>query len=350
MANVKVGLIGFGIAGQVFHQPIFDSVVGFELVKVYERRPENIALLVARGHDSAIVTQNIDDIFTDATIDLVILAVPNSAHETLTQKALEAGKHVVVEKPFTIDTAAADRLIALSQQVGKHIFVHHNRRFDSDFLTVQQVLAGGELGELVEYEAHYDRFRNYVKENSWREEDKPGSGILYDLGAHLIDQALQLFGKPNRVFADVRYQRPGSQTIDNFEILLDYPKIKVTLKAGMLVQAPTPHFTLTGQLGQFVKYGMDVQEAALKAGVRPADEPNWGVEPENLAGKLYTEKGVETIVSQRGDYREFYAQVLDVLQNNHGNPVPPQQGRDVIRVIELAQTSHQTGAWVAYSD
>ncbi|HEY0272542.1 MAG TPA: Gfo/Idh/MocA family oxidoreductase, partial [Chitinophaga sp.] len=209
---LNVGLIGFGPGGRIFHAPFITNVPGLHLKRIREKRPENIALIKARYPNTEIVPEA-GDIINDPSIDLVVVATPNSSHLPLAKEALLAGKHVVVEKPFTITSADADELISIAAQCKRVLTVHHNRRWDSHAKTVEKIIRGGMLGALVEFEAHYDRFRNYFRPGAWREEDIPGAGIWYDLGAHLVDQAQMLFGLPTAITADIRIQRPGGRTI-----------------------------------------------------------------------------------------------------------------------------------------
>jgi predicted dehydrogenase len=261
-------------------------------------------------------------------------------HFELAKRALLSNKHVVVEKPFTVTSKEADELITLAEIQGKIVTAYQNRRWDSDFKTVRKVIKSGVLGNLVEYEAHFDRFRNYVKENAWREEELPGSGILYDLGGHLIDQAQYLFGLPEEIYADIRTQRKGGKTDDNFEIILYYNELKVVLKSGMLVKEPLPHFILLGDKGSFIKYGMDVQEEDLKAGKIPSAAKNWGKEPKELWGSIQTEvNGLHIegkVQSEVGDYRAFYQNVYEAITEDAVLKVTPQQARNTIKIIELA--------------
>lgn len=351
MKEINVGLIGFGVAGRVFHEPIITSIPGLNLKKVFEENPSNISILEQRISADRI-TENIDDIFEDESIELIVLAVPNIAHFELAKKALEKGKHVLVEKPFTVTSEEADKLIEISKKAGKVLTVHHNRRWDSDFRTVKSIIERKLLGDLVEYEAHYDRFRNYIKENAWREADAPGSGILYDLGSHLIDQAQVLFGTPNEIFADLEIQRKGGKTIDNFEVILKYDALKVTLKAGMLVREVGPHFNLLGTQGSFVKYGMDIQEENLKAGIKPSTIEDWGAETESLWGTVNTDVDgihiVGKIESEHGDYRELYKNIYKAILGEEELIVTPQQARNTIRIIELAEESNKKKSWVEF--
>ncbi|MEO6168484.1 MAG: Gfo/Idh/MocA family oxidoreductase [Chitinophagales bacterium] len=344
MHTIETGLIGFGTGGRIFHAPVVSSLQNFRLQKISTSNATAATTIRSQYPDTKIV-QHPDEVLADPAIELVIIASPNTSHFSLAKKALLNGKHVIVEKPFTASVAEADELIALAESQKKIITVHHNRRWDSDFKTVKKIIDNKLLGTLVEYEAHFDRFRNVLKENSWKERDEEGSGILFDLGSHLIDQALCLFGAPDEVFSNLQKQRPGSGVTDQFELLLFYPGLKVTLKAGMLVREPLPHFILSGTNGSFVKFGMDVQEEALKKGLTPLNISNWGEEPEAIWGKINTDiNGVHQegkIASERGDYREFFQNVYDAIRSNKGLIVTPQQARSTIKVIELAMKSNE---------
>ena len=339
---VNIGLIGFGAAGQVFHAPVITSVAGLRLHRVTARKPEQQQLLRQR-YPEVIPVTSADEIVQADDIDLVVVATSNDVHHSLAKDALLAGKHVVVEKPFTITSAEADELIALAQREKRLLTVHHNTRWNSDYLTIKKMIESGRLGRLVAFEARYDRFRNTLRENAWREEDLPGSGILYDLGAHLIDQSIQLFGLPLAVNADLRKQRTGARAVDDFELILHYPRLKVSLKGAMLIKEPSPRYALYGENGAFVKYGADPQEAALKAGKSPKGDLRWGEEPEDIWGKLNVlEDGrdhIEHLRSERGDYPAFYRNVYDAVTGQSELLVKPEQAREVIRTIELAEQS-----------
>jgi scyllo-inositol 2-dehydrogenase (NADP+) len=340
--TVRVGLIGYGMAGQVFHAPIITGVPGLHLAKIRETKPANIQLAHQR-YPYAEVVADTEAILADETIDVVVIATPNHTHFALAEAALLARKHVVVDKPFTVTSAEADALIALAARQNCSLTVHHNRRWDSNAKTLRRVIDSHLLGRLVELEIHFDRFRNYLRPGAWREENIPGAGILYDLGAHLIDEAQVLFGLPHALTADERIQRTDGKTIDNFTIVLDYDALKVTLKAGMLVREPGPTYQLLGEQGSYVKYSTDVQEEALKAGLTPANTPDWGAEPETRWGKINTEyQGqhlVGTIQSEPGDYRAFYANVYAAVLGREPLAVSPEQARNTIRMIELARQS-----------
>ncbi|QCR21958.1 oxidoreductase [Pontibacter sp. SGAir0037] len=342
--DIQVGLIGFGMAGRVFHAPFIANVAGLKLRKIRETKQANIHIANTYYPEAEIVGDS-KAILQDPEIDLVVVASPNATHYSLAKEALEAGKHVLVDKPFTVTSAEARELIQLAEQQQKVLTVFQNRRWDSDFKTVKKIVENQLLGNLVEYEAHFDRFRNFIKEDTWKEEDHPGSGILYDLGAHLIDQSLYLFGKPEAVTADLRAQRQGSSIIDHFDLTLHYPQLKVILKAGMLVKETGPHFRLLGDQGSFTKYGMDVQEEALKANQHPKGNSAWGIEPENLWGSLQTTfNGLQfrgKIESETGDYTALYQNVYNAILGEEELVVKPEQAQTTIQVIEAAYQSHQ---------
>lgn len=342
MKRYKVGLIGFSIGGYVFHAPFIAANPHLELYKVTARKPEQQKMLAER-YPEAIGVLSADDIINDPEVDIVVVATSNDVHFSLAKQALEAGKNVIVEKPFTNTTAEADELIALSKSKGLLLSVHHNARFHSDFKTVRRVLDQGRLGRVVSYEARFDRFRNFLREGAWREENLPGSGIHYDLGAHLIDQALQLFGHPDSVFADLRAQRDGAKAVDDFEFILNYPKLKVTLKGQMLAKEPTPRFAIYGMNGCFVKRGVDPQENLLRAGARPESDPKWGVESAEIQGVLSLLEGGEDVheyvLSEIGTGQDFYKNIVATLSGKEDLLVKPEQARDVIRILELGEQS-----------
>ncbi|SCY36998.1 oxidoreductase [Alkaliphilus peptidifermentans] len=350
--KIKVGIIGFGMAGRVFHAPIIDSIEGLSISKIATKNPD-VKNYIQNTYPDVEVVQEADDILQDAAIDLVVVATPNTTHVELARKSLLAGKHTVVEKPFTITSSEADQLIEMANKVGKLLTVHQNRRWDSDFLTVKNIIKGEILGNLVEYEAHFDRFRNIIKDG-WREEATPGAGILYDLGSHLIDQALYLFGLPAEITADIRTQRREARVDDSFEITLSYDRLKVKLKAGMLVREALPKFILLGDKGSFIKYGLDVQETALKQGLSPINSENWGEEPEDIWGTINTEiKGMSVrgrIQSEKGDYRYFYKNVYDAILGEDKLIVTANEARNTIRIIELALESSRLKRTLPFSE
>lgn len=338
---LNVGLIGYGMAGQTFHAPIISAVPGLRLKTVVERTGAK-----SKEHYPWVeVVQDIQSVLNDEAIDLVVIATPNATHYELAKQALLSGKHVVVEKPFTVTSLEAKELIDLAHQKKLVLSVYQNRRWDGDFITVKRVLENHLLGRITEYEVHFDRYRTALKPNTWKEKAMRGSGIVYDLGSHLLDQAQMLFGLPQSITADIRSQRDGTEIDDNFEIILTYAdSLKVTLKAGMLVRELGPHFMLHGTQGSFVKYGLDPQESALKRGLRPQADPSWGIEAEAQWGKLNTEvSGLHfegKLETARGDYRSYYRNIYDSITSQDDLIVKPEQARNTIRMIELALESH----------
>ena len=338
MKQVITAFAGYGAGGSIYNAPILSSVEGFKIKKILTSSPGNIKT-AKKDFPKATVVADYSEIIQDPEIDLVILVLPNHLHYKFAKQALEAGKNVLVEKPFTPNVKEANELIELAHQKNLLLSVNHNRRWDSDFVTIKKVVDNGLLGKVVEYEAHFDRFRNEVKPGWKEKKENPGSGILYDLGSHLIDQALTLFGLPYEVFADIRTQREGATVPDAFELLLFYPNLKATLKAGMLVKEKGPTYQVHGTKGSFVKYGVDVQEEALKKGVNPSNTSKWGVEPKEVWGKLNTVEKEKLVESERGDYQQIYRGLYDAITKNKKPPVTAEQARDVIRIIEAAQQS-----------
>ena len=340
MQQIDAGLVGYGKAGEIFHAPLITATPGLGLKSVVERHAQRSR----QRYPQATIVRSIDELLDDSNIELVVIATPNISHYELAHKALAAGRHVVVDKPFTITSAEADSLIALAQEKNLILTVFHNRRLDGDFHTVQSLLRQGLLGRLVHYESAFDRFRNYLKEDAWREQPLPGAGLLYDLGAHLIDQAVQLFGLPSSVTADVRRQREGAEADDAFDVWLGYDEVKVRLQASILAREPRPRFRLFGDQGSFVKFGLDPQEAMLQQGALPGD-PQWGMEPPEQWGTLNTNVGdlhiegrIETLP---GRYEDYYQNVYEAITSGAPLLVSPIEARNVIRIIELAQQSDE---------
>ncbi|SMP62529.1 oxidoreductase [Anoxynatronum buryatiense] len=340
---IQVGIVGYGLSGQIFHGALLETLPAFQVQGIATSDSAK-QLLAAKHFPSARVFTDADQLISLKTIDLVVIATPNRFHHALARKALLAGKHVVVEKPFTVSVAEAADLMETAQRTQRLLTVYHNRRFDSDFLTLKQVLSGGSLGEIRLFEAAYDRFRPDLNPDAWREQPQPGSGILYDLGSHLIDQALALFGMPESLFADIRSLRSG-QADDHFEIILDYPQLKVTLLSRPLVKEPLPRFAVHGTRGSYVKYGLDVQEAALRAGMRKKND-SWGQEPESQWGTLHTIDERRHVTALPGNYHAFYEALAAAILKGAPLPVTAQEGKQVIQLIENARESHERGCRV----
>lgn len=336
---VKTGLIGYGFAGSTFHAPVLSAVAGLELAAVASSKPE----AVRRDWPDAIVYPDAAQLLADPAIELVVIAAPNDAHFSLAQAALAAGKHVVVDKPFTVSSAEAESLIAAAARSGKVLSVYHNRRWDADFLTLKSVIDSGALGRVASMESHFDRFRPEIRQR-WREQDGPGSGLLYDLGPHMLDQAVQLFGMPQRLFADLASQRDGAQAVDYVHLVLYYGAMRVVLQAGALVQAPTPRFAVHGDKGSFVKFGLDTQEDALKAGGRPGGA-GWGRDP--VHGELYLDGAVQSVTMQDGCYQCYYEGMVEAIRHGAPAPVSAADALATIRLIEAALRSAAEGRVIA---
>lgn len=347
-AQLNVALIGFGMAGQVFHGPLLDTNPHLRLTHILERSGN----LASSKYPNAKIVRDLESVLADDSVDLIVVATPNTSHFEIASRAIRAGKHVVIDKPLTNTSADAAKLIEEAKQANRVLSVFHNRRWDGDFRTVQQILKQKTLGRIVEFESRFDRFRPQLKPGAWREKDLPGSGVLFDLGSHLIDQAVVLFGMPTGVYADVRKQRDGAEAVDNFEVRLDYPDLKVTLKAGSLVCEPSPRFVLYGTAGSYTKFGLDPQEEALKQGSVPSTS-SWGAEPEQAWGTHSTCNGAiacRRYPTLNGAYSEYYTNVYRAIAGEAELAVKPEQAREVIRLIELAsQSAHEKRMIPAWS-
>jgi scyllo-inositol 2-dehydrogenase (NADP+) len=337
--KIKTALLSYGMSGEVFHVPLLEAHGGFEVVCVWHR---NSAKPVRHNYP---VTDDFKKILEDRSIELVLVNTPNETHFSYARDVLEAGKHVVVEKPFTVSVKEADELIELAGKQKKTLTVFQNRRWDADFLTVKKVLESNLVGKLVECEIHYDRFRNYIEANTWKEEAKPGTGILYNLGSHLLDQALVLFGMPRYIDARIGIQRPNGKVDDFFDIRMEYDGFFVILKSSYLVREQGPRFILHGTEGSFIKAGIDPQEQALKDKKTPG-AAGWGSEVKELWGKLNTTiegKPYEgTFETVPGNYLIFYNNLHRALLTGDALAVKPEEARKVIQLIEACQESSRS--------
>ena len=339
--TIRVGLIGYGLAGKVFHAPLIGATEGLTLAAVATSRAAELAdnWPQARAADA-------EAILADPAIDLVVVASPNDTHAPLAHAAIEAGKHVVVEKPLARDAAEARRLVELAAARGRMLSVFHNRRWDGDFLTVRRLVEAGTLGDLRLVELRWDRFR-LEQRAGWKDEAGRGGGILADLGPHLIDQALLLFGRPDTLSADLVVQRPGGATDDYAELTLHYGAMRVIVSATMAVAAPRPRFALHGTGGSFVKTGIDPQEDQLRSGMTPGD-PGYGEEPAERHGALTDPAGtIRKIATARGDYRRFYEGVVAAIRDGTPPPVDPADAIAGLELIDLARRSASEGRRLA---
>jgi scyllo-inositol 2-dehydrogenase (NADP+) len=336
---IRIGILSYGMSGKVFHAPLLHVNPGFAIASIMQRTGNS----AHEKYPYAEIVRNAGDIIHDPKIDAVLVNTPDHTHYDFAREALEAGKHVVVEKPFVLDLKEGEALIELAEKKSKVLTVFQNRRWEGDFLTIRKIVEQKLLGHLVEFEAHFDRFRNFIRD-SWKEKPENKSGTLFNLGSHLVDQAIVLFGMPSAVYADIRKQRTGAKVDDLFDLSLTYPEIKVTLKGSYLVREPGPRFILHGTEGSFVKYSTDPQEEALNAGHFP-DEPGWGKEPEEKWGILNTTSGnlhfrgkIETL---SGCYPEFYNRLYDTIVKGKELAVKPIESLNGIRIIKAAYESHE---------
>ncbi len=338
--TIKTGIVGYGLSGKVFHAPFINEHPGFQLSKVVERNSLN----AVSDYPYVETVRVYKDLLNDSTIDLVIVCTPNIYHYQMVKEALEAGKHVVVEKPFMNTSSEADEIIKLADSKGLHIFVYHNRRWDGDFLTIKKIVNNHLLGDIRHFEAHFDRYSPERSRAAWRDTEQQGSGNLYDLGSHLIDQTLVLFGKPDSIKADLQSQRKGSKVDDYFEVILNYPGLQAVLTAGMFVLENDLRYIMHGSAGSFVKYSIDPQEDMLKSGKTPKGD-DWGKEEPSRWGNISFEHAdlnfegqIETEV---GNYMAFYENVYQVIRKGGDFAIPVVEARNVIKIIELAFESHQ---------
>lgn len=337
---IRVGLIGYGYASKTFHAPLISGTPGMTLAAVASSdenkvHPDWPAMPVVSGPER---------ILNDPNIDLVVIPTPNDTHFPLAKAALEAGKHVVVDKPFTVTLSQARELEALAKSGGRLLSVFHNRRWDSDFLTVKALINEGLLGEVGYFESHFDRYRPQVR-NRWREQGGPGSGIWYDLAPHLLDQVVNLFGLPVSMQVDLAQLRPGSQSTDYFHAVLAWPQRRVVLHGTLVAAAETARFIIHGSRGSYVKYGLDPQEERLKSGERLPQE-DWGYDMRD--GVLMRAEGEditeESWLTLPGNYPAYYAAIRDALNGSGTNPVPASQAIQIMELIELGLESarHRT--------
>ena len=358
MNTLRVALIGYGNAGRIFHAPLIAGVPGLQLAVISSSKPASVhadwpGVRVAPTPGAA---------FADPEVDLVVIATGNESHFPLARDALLAGKHVVVDKPCTVTLAQTEVLLQLAEQQGRVLTVFQNRRWDADFLALQDVLAGGELGRIVHFESHFDRYRPLVPDR-WREQDLPGSGLWFDLGSHLVDQALQLFGPPTDIMVDTASQRDRAVVNDYFHAQLRYgkgaapahPGLRVLLHAGALVPQAGPRFIVHGTRGSYIKYGLDGQEDALKAGARPvlgADgqaPQGWGQDLRLGTMSVATDGGVDacSVAGPAGNYLAYYARLRDCLQGRGtAPPVTTSQVHMAMQLLSLGEQSAREGRFV----
>jgi len=348
---VRVGLIGFGLAGQAFHAPVIRAVPGMELACIVERSGTR----AREKYPDVRVARTVEELLADKEIQLCVVATPNDSHFELARACLLAGRDVVVDKPFSPTLRESDELVRLAADRGRLITVYVERRWDGDFGTVKKIVQSGRLGTVVEYECRFDRFRPEPKTNAWRERaDQPGAGVLFDLGPHVIDQALVLFGEPEAVAASAFREREASQVDDSFDVCLEYPHLRAMVRARIIAFTPGPHFLIHGTRGSFVKYGMDPQEALLRGDDFPEGNDwgeDWGEEAESQWGTLSVvgEPSVK-VKTERGDYRGFYENVRDAIEKKVPLEVTSEQALWTMRAVMLAHKSSRERRTVLWSE
>jgi scyllo-inositol 2-dehydrogenase (NADP+) len=336
MKPINVGLAGYGFSGQSFHRPLLQHSHNFEIHTIMSSNKEKVQADIGGVN----VVPSLQELLQE-DIELVVITTPNHLHYDMIKQSLTAGKHVVVEKPFVTESEQGEELIRLAEENGLVLSVFHNRRWDADFLTIRNLMEKKKLGDISTYEAHFDRYRPMVKDR-WKENKIEGGGVLYDLGSHLIDQALCLFGKPQWVFADIFSQRDPEKAEDYFQITLGYDTVRIGLYSRSIVLDPGPRYQLHGQKGSFVKYGMDRQEADLKEGINPYSA-SWGMEDEESWGtlSLIEEEEVNKVKlsSEKGDYTQYYQGIFEAVRNNQPIPVRAEEALNVIEIIEACKKS-----------
>ena len=334
---IRVALIGYGFVGKTFHAPLIKSVPGLEIAVVGSRNPERVH---ADLPDARVVADP-EAAATSADADLVVIATPNETHVPLATAALNAGRDVVVDKPFTITLAEARQLTELALKQERLLSVFQNRRWDSEFLGARSAIEEGRLGEVLHFESHFDRFRPEVRLR-WREAPGTGSGVWYDLGPHLVDQALQLFGLPETIAANLAVQRRKAQTVDWFHVLLTYDRLRVILHGSVLVAGGTPRMAIHGTGGSWLKYGLDVQEEQLISGMIPG-QAGWGQDPRPALFYNGQDSQPQELPLPAGDQRQYYFGIRDAIRNQGTNPVSPAQAVALMAVLETAIESSTSG-------
>jgi scyllo-inositol 2-dehydrogenase (NADP+) len=336
---INVGLIGFGLAGRAFHAQVISRTPGLRLAAILQRTGDE----AAKAYPEAKIVRSLDELLALPDIRLIVIATPNETHAPFARAALATNHDVVVDKPFTTSYAEAADLVNFAEKSGRFLTVYQNRRYDGDFQAIRELVAAGTLGRIVRLETHYDRFRPNFKPNAWREKAAPGAGILFDIGPHVIDHAMILFGLPEAITADVRIERQGGLADDAFDIMFHYPgSMRAVLSSSILAASQRPRFVLFGTKGSFVKQTIDPQENNLRFGNIP-ETGSWGAEPEENWGLLTLSDGTNTtqrrIPSGQGDYRDYYANVRDVLEGQAKPFVNLSHALDVMRALELCRAS-----------
>ena len=340
MKPTVTGLASFGMSGSMFHAPFISIIPELDLRFIVERTKN----MSKEKYPDVRILRSFDELISTPEIELVVVNTPDATHYEFTKKALLAGKHVVVEKPFVFKVEEGEELIRLAAEKSALLSVFQSRRWDGDFLTVQKILQSGVLGRVVEFNSSYQRYRNFIQKDTWKEEADSCLGITYNLGSHMVDQAVVLFGMPEAVYADIDKLRTDSQVDDYYHIQLLYPdRLKVSLRASYLVMEETPRYYVHGTEGSFVKYGIDPQEELLKVGVSPTLDSTWGKEDGAMWGILHTSVNnmpnrskVETV---HGNYARFYHEIVSALRTGTTPSTAASKVIGVIKILEAAMES-----------
>jgi predicted dehydrogenase len=338
--SIKTAIASFGMSGLVFHGPLLKVNPGFKVINILERSKN----LSKQLFPDAAIVRSFNEILENNEIELVIVNTPDKFHYEMARQALISGKHIVVEKPVTLESNQAAELVNLAREKGLIFTVYQNRRWDGDFMTVQKVLSEKKLGRLIEFESHYDRYRTFITQDTWKEKGDEFAGVLYNLGSHMVDQVFVLFGKPLAVTAHLKIVRTGGVVTDYYDIRLEYEKFSAIVKCSYLVKDPGPRYSIYGEYGTFHKWGIDPQEELLKAGHLPIGE-NWGKEPESEWGTILYEKDrvdfrakIETLP---GNYNIFYNNIYDTIRNGAELFVKPEESVEVLKILEACLKSNR---------
>ena len=346
--SIRVGMVGYGLAGRLFHAPYIDAVDGLRLAVIATSSPERQAQAAAE-HPGAAVVATVDDLLASGDVDMVVVVTPNRSHVPIGIRALQAGRHVVVDKPIAMDVPEAEMLLDAAERSGRILSVYQNRRGDGDFLTVRTLLESDVLGEIDSLEARFERWG--VVGDEWRETAAEAGGPHRDLGAHLVDQSLVLFGDARRVFAQMDRRRPGSRVEDSTFVAIDHAGgVRSRLWTSLIAARTGPRFRIRGLGGEYIKEDLDPQETQLLAGMRPND-PGFGEEPPDKWGRIYASDGsVKPVPTERGDYRWYYERFREAVRGAGERPVDPLDSLRGLRVMEAAEQSARTGAVVTVAE
>lgn len=341
---IKVGVIGYGYAAQTFHLPLIQATENLKLSAISSSKAD----VVKTRFPSLTVYDTADELIAHSEVDLVVITAPNQAHFALVKSCLEHKLHVVIEKPMVTSSVDAEQLMRFANKQGCFLSVFHNRRWDGDFLTVKKLIESQSVGEVRLFESHFDRYRPLVRQR-WREQPGEGTGIWFDLGPHLVEQALHLFGWPEAITARCLTLRENAKTTDYFHVLLHYKGLEVILHASSFSAGLNRRFQLEGTAGSYTKYGFDVQEEQLKAGISPLAQ-EFGYDAVENDGTLYTEREQQRVKTERGCYQHYYTAVAEAITLGQPNPVSAEDALKVIRVLELAEQSSQRATTVQLAE